>query len=141
MKKGTHVTDEGDCPGWCPACRRQKAEEAMNAPTISIDTKIEAKAEDIERVIEATLNDVQRRIAHECDELKKFLLAKNIAYGNSALDPVRIFSQASAEEQLLVRIDDKLSRIKRGHAVAQEDTTKDLIGYLVLLRICRGSRD
>lgn len=38
------------------------------------------------------------------------LLAKNAAYGNSALEPVRIFSKADPTEQIRVRIDDKLSR-------------------------------
>ena len=41
------------------------------------------------------------------------LLAKNDAYGNSALDPVRIFSRADPIEQLNVRLDDKLSRLAR----------------------------
>lgn len=71
-----------------------------------------------------------------CDELKSFLLSKNKAYGNSALDPVRIFSKASPVEQILVRIDDKLSRLSRGSA-AGEDVEKDLLGYLLLLRVAR----
>lgn len=62
------------------------------------------------------------------------LLAKNAAYGDSAANPVRIFSRANATEQLLVRIDDKLSRIARGHEVLGDDTILDLIGYLILLR-------
>ena len=64
------------------------------------------------------------------------LTEKNAAYGNSAIEPIRVFSKASAEEQLLVRIDDKLSRLARGSA-AGEDVVADLIGYLVLLRIAR----
>lgn len=79
---------------------------------------------------------VQGLIAEECDSLKELLLEKNRAYGNSALDPVRVFSKASAEEQILVRLDDKLSRLKRGSA-AGEDVIQDLMGYLVLLRIAR----
>lgn len=66
--------------------------------------------------------------------VREMLQAKNTAYGDSALSPVRVFSRASAVEQLLVRIDDKLSRMRRGHA-AGEEIEKDLIGYLVLLRI------
>ncbi len=62
------------------------------------------------------------------------LLRKNEAYGNSALDPVRVFSKSPADEQIKVRLDDKLSRISRGEA-AGEDVTLDLIGYLVLLRV------
>ena len=80
------------------------------------------------------LTDAQEMIREECREVERTLLAKNAAYGNSALRPVRIFSKADAIEQIRVRIDDKLSRIARGQA-AGEDVTLDLIGYLVLLRI------
>ena len=66
------------------------------------------------------------------------LKEKNERYGNSALDPIRIFSEASTEEQLLVRIDDKLSRIARG-SEGDEDVVWDLVGYLVLLLVARGN--
>lgn len=69
-------------------------------------------------------------------EVGDMLAAKNRAYGNSALDPVRCFSKATVVEQLLVRIDDKLSRLQRGSA-AGEDVELDLLGYLVILRIAR----
>jgi hypothetical protein len=76
-------------------------------------------------------------IATTCDEIKELLLSKNKKYGNSALEPVRIFSRADAREQLLVRIDDKLSRIQRGVGLVatDEDVIMDLIGYLVLLKV------
>lgn len=69
-----------------------------------------------------------------CEELRDLLLAKNAAYGNSAADPVRIFSHVGPIEQINVRIDDKLSRIARGHEFDTEDTELDLIGYLILKR-------
>lgn len=72
------------------------------------------------------------------DGIGTMLIAKNKAYGNSALAPVRVFSRASTEEQLLVRIDDKLSRLARGEA-AGEDVVRDLIGYLTLLLIARSA--
>lgn len=75
-------------------------------------------------------------ILDECLGIAELLIEKNRAYGNSALQPVRVFSKASPEEQLLVRIDDKLSRLARGSA-AGEDVVADLIGYLVLLRLAR----
>jgi hypothetical protein len=80
---------------------------------------------------------VARLIREVCTDLADFLIRKNVSYGNSALDPVRIFSKANAEEQLLVRIDDKLSRLARGHTFADEDTIKDLLGYLVLLAVAK----
>jgi hypothetical protein len=67
-----------------------------------------------------------------CDELRDFLLAKNAAYGDSALDPVRILSRATPAESIRIRIDDKLSRLARGHEFAGDDTIKDLAGYFVL---------
>jgi hypothetical protein len=79
-----------------------------------------------------TNEEVREAISSKCDEIKDVLLAKNTAYGNSALDPIRIFSQCDALEQIKVRIDDKLSRVKRGQA-AGEDIKFDLVGYLILL--------
>lgn len=72
-----------------------------------------------------------------CDEIKELLLDKNAKYGDSALNPSRVFSRASKVEQILVRIDDKLSRIQRGAGLVakDEDVINDLIGYLVLLKI------
>ena len=70
------------------------------------------------------------------DEIRELLIAKNQKYGNSALEPLGVFSQLSAKEGLLVRIDDKLKRIKNGSLEKDdEDVVNDLIGYLVLLKI------
>lgn len=79
----------------------------------------------------------QELIAAICDEIKALLLAKNDQYGDSALDPVRIFSRAPTDEQIRVRIDDKLSRLSRGHDGIESDAQviDDLIGYLVLLKV------
>jgi hypothetical protein len=69
-------------------------------------------------------------------EVTNLLLEKNNAYGDSALNPVGIFSKGDAVESLCARIDDKLMRIKsRGITDATEDTVQDLIGYLILLKI------
>lgn len=88
-----------------------------------------------------SLTQVQKLIADECGGLCALLLEKNRKYGNSALNPVRIFSKASPEEQIAVRIDDKLSRIAHGNGqLADEDTELDLLGYLVLRRVSRVMR-
>ena len=77
---------------------------------------------------------MQETIKKVCEELTEFLLAKNKAYGDSASNPVRIFSKAGPLDQLDIRIDDKLSRIARGNEFDGDDTELDLIGYLVLKR-------
>lgn len=76
-----------------------------------------------------------QKVCKVCMDVAHLLKEKNESYGNSALDPMRVFSKASLQEQLYVRIDDKLSRIKRGNNAFNEDTIKDLIGYLVLLLV------
>jgi len=78
-------------------------------------------------------NEAQLAIVCACEELCTMLIRKNTAYGNSALEPLRLFSQASPREQLLVRIDDKLSRLVYGREFPGDDTIVDLAGYLVLL--------
>lgn len=86
----------------------------------------------------------RQRIESVCDELKTFLLAKNAAYGNSALDPVRVFSRVDTVAQIEVRLDDKLSRLQRGHDMPDEsrrDTIKDIAGYLVLYLIALEKSD
>jgi hypothetical protein len=78
------------------------------------------------------------QVTQALEEIRDLLIAKNQKYGNSALEPLGVFSQLSAREGLLVRIDDKLKRIKNGSLEKDdEDVVNDLIGYLILLKISR----
>ena len=83
------------------------------------------------------LEGVELLIQEKCNDIKHMLLRKNEQYGDSALNPIRIFSTSSTDEQLRVRIDDKLSRLTRGNDLLEsdDDVIHDLIGYLVLLLI------
>ncbi len=76
-----------------------------------------------------------QKISKICQQIEKLLLEKNRKYGDSALNPVRIFSKVDKLEQIKVRIDDKLSRISNQQTDEDEDLIFDLIGYLVLLKI------
>lgn len=69
------------------------------------------------------------------NEIRDMLLQKNAAYGDSALNPVRIFSKASPLEQLKVRMDDKLSRLARGDEAGEMDLIESLLGYLIVYKI------
>lgn len=79
----------------------------------------------------------QEQIRWVCDEIKAMLIAKNESYGDSALNPVRIFSRSNTKEQLAVRVDDKLSRVARGHEYVGDNDLDDLIGYLMLMKVAR----
>lgn len=70
-----------------------------------------------------------------CDEIKELLLEKNRKYGDSALNPVRVFSSASPLEQIKVRLDDKLSRIRNAQDDEDEDVLTDLVGYIILYKV------
>jgi hypothetical protein len=95
-----------------------------------------AEAKDIEMA--------QRLIAEECDNIKKMLLEKNKSYGNSSLEPIGIFASSDPIPNINSRIDDKLSRIARGHAFTGEGENedmevaeRDIVGYLIIKRVAR----
>jgi len=79
----------------------------------------------------------EEKITIACDQIKALLIEKNRKYGDSAMSPMRIFSKADSQEQIKVRIDDKLNRIMNQQADDIEDSVTDLIGYLILLKISK----
>lgn len=83
------------------------------------------------------LTHTQQQIVDKCLELAELLLEKNRKYGNSALDPIRVFAKSDTLEQIRVRMDDKINRIKNGQADEDEDVYKDLAGYLILYMVAR----
>jgi hypothetical protein len=87
------------------------------------------------KLLNGLRNKTEEEIHTVCMETFEFLIEKNRAYGNSALDPVRIFSKSGNTEQLMVRIDDKLSRFARGSEFPGDNDIDDLLGYLVLLKV------
>jgi len=88
------------------------------------------------------MTDSQRKIADVCDDMKNMLLGKNEQYGDSVLNPKRFFSHAEQDEQIKVRIDDKLNRLVHGNdsLESDDDIIMDLIGYLTLLLVYRRNK-
>ena len=83
------------------------------------------------------MSSTQQAIVEECNWISEMLCEKNRKYGDSALDPVRVFSRCDTLEQINVRLDDKLSRLRSGQGDDTEDSELDLIGYLILKRIAK----
>lgn len=76
---------------------------------------------------------MEAQIMAVCADLSDFLIEKNRAYGNSVAEPVSIFAKRVDKlAQIDVRLDDKLSRLMKGHEYPGDDTVKDLAGYLIL---------
>ena len=82
------------------------------------------------------LGQQQMAIAKVIIELADFLLTKNRKYGGAALTQSkdRVFARdLTPGDLILVRLDDKLARIRAGAADDEEDPYWDMLGYLVLL--------
>ena len=68
------------------------------------------------------------------NSVKSILVEKNKRYGNSALEPINVFYKGNASNSILIRLDDKLSRIKNSSALRKNDLY-DLLGYCLLLLV------
>jgi hypothetical protein len=74
------------------------------------------------------------KIKKKCDEIRDLLIEKNNSYGNSVFDSGILFD-IEPVKAIQARINDKLNRIKNKRNYDNEDTLKDLTGYLILLQV------
>ncbi len=87
------------------------------------------------------VEDVKKMISNECDFVKGLLTMKNSQYGNAYFQPLYVLSKASPDERMKIRIEEKLSRLKRildsdeEKEVLSEDQILDVIGTLMMMRI------
>ncbi len=124
-------TNQGDECGWEPLNRipAQISEERQT---------VELSPASIQQLSKMALGGYTSTFEDDLDtalgKIKELLLAKNKAYGDAALNPLRFHSSASPVEQLNVRMDDKLSRMARG-GKSGEDEPLDYVGYWVLREV------
>lgn len=93
--------------------------------------------------ISAPISKSQESIAEIVDATKDLLLYKNKMYGDSALNPIGIFTThistvPAKTASILVRLDDKLGRVKNAPALRINDIS-DIIGYCTLLLVSMGA--
>lgn len=85
------------------------------------------------------LPDTQRKIHEITDAMKDLLLYKNQKYGDSAINPKKIFYKGDSTNSILIRLDDKLGRvISNPDDKPRVNDVCDIIGYCVLLLISMG---
>lgn len=82
---------------------------------------------------------LEKEIREMCNSIADMLVEKNASYGNSAAEPLNIFSPKglTALDKIGIRIDDKLSRQMRGSDYTGDDNDLDLAGYLILRLILK----
>ena len=74
------------------------------------------------------------KIIEITDYMQDLLLYKNEKYGDSALSPNNIFYKGDSTNSILIRLDDKIGRIKNNSdSVPRINDVCDVIGYCVLL--------
>ena len=82
----------------------------------------------------------QQKITEITDAMRELLLYKNQKYGDSALKPKRIFHKGNNLTSILIRLDDKLSRVMENNdQLPRINDVADIIGYCTLLLIGMGA--
>ena len=76
----------------------------------------------------------KEKIIEITNSMQDLLLYKNEKYGDSALSPNNVFYKGDATNSILIRLDDKIGRIKNNvNSVPRINDVCDVIGYCVLL--------
>lgn len=76
----------------------------------------------------------REKIIEITDSMKDLLLYKNEKYGDSALSPNNIFYKGDSTNSILIRLDDKIGRIKNNRdSKPRVNDVCDIIGYCILL--------
>lgn len=88
------------------------------------------------------LVDTQEKIKAMLGGMCDLLLYKNHKYGDSALKPLGIFTKHikncdESTASIIVRLDDKLSRVRNADSLRTNDVA-DILGYCTLLLISMG---
>lgn len=85
---------------------------------------------------EALLTETQKKIVEITDSIKDLLLYKNQKYGDSAINPKKIFYKGDSTNSILIRLDDKLGRVMSNtEEKPRVNDVADIIGYCTLLLI------
>lgn len=79
-----------------------------------------------------SIDESNKHIAQFCDDIKTFLIEKNIKHKNAALNPAQGLFPVLPSTNIRVKLNDKLVRLS---ADLNDDTIRDVSGYFVLLRI------
>lgn len=76
----------------------------------------------------------RQKIVDITNAMQDLLLYKNEKYGDSALNPNNVFYKGDATNSILIRLDDKIGRIKNNtEEEPRVNDVCDIIGYCVLL--------
>lgn len=85
------------------------------------------------------LPPTQQKIKDILEGMKDLLLYKNQKYGDSAINPKKIFYKGDSTNSILIRLDDKIGRVMSNtEEKPRVNDVADIIGYCTLLLISMG---
>ena len=91
------------------------------------------KAEDFEDT------STQQKIKDILSGMTDLLLYKNKKYGDSAINPKKIFYKGDSTNSILIRLDDKIGRVMSNtEEKPRVNDVADIIGYCTLLLVSMG---
>ena len=83
--------------------------------------------------------NTQEKICEITNAIKDLLLYKNNKYGDSALKPNNVFYKGDSTNSILIRLDDKVGRVKSNpDKNPRVNDVVDIVGYSILLLISMG---
>ncbi len=83
--------------------------------------------------------NTQEKIVDVLDGMEDLLLYKNSKYGDSAINPKKIFYKGDSTNSILIRLDDKIGRVMSNpDEKPRVNDVCDIIGYCTLLLISMG---
>ena len=111
-------------------------------PDVPIRTWEMAQASVMKGLMDDPFGDAtptQRKIREITEAMKDLLLYKNQKYGDSAINPEKIFYKGDATSSILIRLNDKIGRVKANpDDKPRINDVCDIIGYCTLLLISMG---
>ena len=85
------------------------------------------------------MSDTQMKLVDVLDGMKNLLLYKNKKYGDSAINPKKIFYKGDSTNSILIRLDDKIGRVMSNpDDKPRVNDVADIIGYCTLLLVSMG---
>lgn len=137
MRNGSEWTSEKGDDKWT---RVPKVAEVKEEHNDSLLPQIEAQL--YAQTLESPWGDLpptQQKIHEIMGAMKDLLLYKNQKYGDSAINPKKIFYKGNSTNSILIRLDDKIGRVMSNtEEKPRVNDVCDIIGYCVLLLISMG---
>lgn len=105
-------------------------EELMTNPVLLTDEYMHTHMD------EALYTDTQQKLIDVLDGMKSLLLYKNKKYGDSAINPKKVFYKGDSTNSILIRLDDKIGRVMSNpDDKPRVNDVADIIGYCTLLLV------